>query len=229
MLVCVYRTLSVLHVSGNVYSDSLFNYFNIFDNYYNIINRVIMYSISRNIYMLGDARQMVLDLLVWVRTYVDRTLSFRSSCCEGVCGSCAMMINNLNTLACIQPVWLIDSYVVIYPLPHFNVVRDLVVDLKHFYEQYSFISPFYNSIDSSGFNDYMYSISSLGNLYSSNYIFSSTYVYSSYYIYSNIVLLYLNIYLSFYVNLLFLFGDILLNLCFYLVFFYDSPYSYISL
>jgi len=132
--------------------------------------------------MSGDVRQMVLDLLVWIRTNVDRTLSFRSSCCEGVCGSCSMLINTLNTLACIQPIWLINYYVVVYPLPHFNVIRDIVIDLKHFYEQYTYVNPFYSVEDISGFMHIKHSCMVSALLCNFNYIFGGAYLFSINYI-----------------------------------------------
>ena len=150
MLVCIYRTYTTVID---------------FNAYINNMALLVVYTISRDIYLKGDARQMILDILIWIKSYVDRTLSFRSSCCEGVCGSCAMLINNTNTLACIQPIWLIDSYVTIYPLPHFNVVRDLVIDLKHFYEQYAYVNPFYGLYDASGFSDSCYSTYALSCVY----------------------------------------------------------------
>ena len=162
MLVCLYRTLTT---------------FSHHDIFYNNISIIIMYTISRSIYILGDSRQMILDLLIWIKSNLDRTLSFRSSCCEGVCGSCAMLINNSNTLACIQPIWLINSYVTVYPLPHFNVIRDLVVDLKHFYEQYVYVNPFYSVYDSSGFSDSWLSSYMLYYLYYFNFIIP--FIYSS--------------------------------------------------
>ena len=167
-----------------------------------------MYSISRNIYMQGDSRQMVLDLLIWVKSNVDRTISFRSSCCEGVCGSCAMLINNANTLACIQPIWLLESYVCVYPLPHFHVIRDLIVDLKHFYEQYLYVNPFYSLYDSSGYSDCIYSTYMLSYIYDLNFLFygnyqrytSSNLIYKINHNYMLILHQYIIIYLSVIVN-----------------------------
>ena len=153
MLVCVYRTLSVTNLIN--INDKHWWYI-IYNN--NIISRVYLYSISRYKYTKGSSRQMVLDLLIWLKLHVDRTLSFRSSCCEGVCGSCAMLINNTNTLVCIQPIWLVDSYVIIYPFGVFNIIRDVVIDLKHFYDQYYYISPFYSNVDSTGFSNTIFSI-----------------------------------------------------------------------
>jgi len=72
---------------------------------------------------------------------VDSTLTFRRSCREGICGSCAMNIDGLNTLACTQPIEPIDGAVRIFPLPHLPVVKDLVPDLTQFYAQYAAVEP----------------------------------------------------------------------------------------
>lgn len=161
MLVCVYRTLSTFLMNRLVFKSNTYtNYSNRYNFHFstNSVNLILIYTISRHRFLFRDARQMVLDILIWIKSNIDRTLSFRSSCCEGVCGSCAMLINNVNTLACIQPVWLIHSYLMLYPLPHFNVVRDLVIDLKHFYEQYTYVNPFYNLYDSSNYTCVVYHI-----------------------------------------------------------------------
>lgn len=72
----------------------------------------------------------------------DETLSFRRSCGEGVCGSDGMNINGTNGLACITPISSLKSPVVIRPLPGFPVIRDLIVDMTPFYEQYEKAQPF---------------------------------------------------------------------------------------
>lgn len=82
---------------------------------------------------------MVLDLLIAIKSHYDPTLSFRSSCGEGVCGSCAMNINGANSLACVT---FATPHTFIGPLPNFPVTRDLVVDLRQFFHQYEFIRPF---------------------------------------------------------------------------------------
>lgn len=82
---------------------------------------------------------MVLDLLTAVKAHQDPSLAFRSSCCEGVCGSCAMNINGINSLACIT---FAQHVTTVGPLPNFPVIKDFVVDLRHFFQQYSFIRPF---------------------------------------------------------------------------------------
>lgn len=85
--------------------------------------------------------QMVLDALLHIKDSIDPTLAFRRSCREGVCGSCAMNIDGTNTLACIKPLESIKGKVTIYPLPHLDVVKDLVPDLTHAYNQYASIEP----------------------------------------------------------------------------------------
>ncbi|KAH8291559.1 hypothetical protein KR018_000405, partial [Drosophila ironensis] len=85
---------------------------------------------------------MVLDALIKIKTELDPTLTFRRSCREGICGSCAMNINGTNTLACTCAIDQNESRCCrIYPLPHLYVIRDLVPDLTHFYNQYSTIQP----------------------------------------------------------------------------------------
>jgi succinate dehydrogenase / fumarate reductase iron-sulfur subunit len=84
---------------------------------------------------------MVLDALIKIKNEVDSTLTFRRSCREGICGSCAMNIDGGNTLACTQAIDDIKGDVRIYPLPHMPVVKDLVPDLTNFYAQYASIKP----------------------------------------------------------------------------------------
>jgi succinate dehydrogenase / fumarate reductase iron-sulfur subunit len=84
---------------------------------------------------------MVLDALIMIKNEIDPTLTFRRSCREGICGSCAMNIDGINTLACIYGLDEIEGEVKIYPLPHLPVVKDLVPDLTHFYAQHASIMP----------------------------------------------------------------------------------------
>lgn len=111
---------------------------------------------------------MVLDVLIKIKNSEDSTLTFRRSCREGICGSCAMNIGGVNTLACIRFVLNISNVIQgyntntlffmsfiffsgvnadlskplkIYPLPHMYVVKDLVPDMKLFYKQYASIEP----------------------------------------------------------------------------------------
>jgi succinate dehydrogenase / fumarate reductase, iron-sulfur subunit len=90
---------------------------------------------------LGDCGPMVLDALIWIKNKIDPTLTFRRSCREGVCGSCAMNIDGANTLACTKDMNDIKGTVKIYPLPHMPVVKDLVPDLTNFYAQQASIKP----------------------------------------------------------------------------------------
>jgi succinate dehydrogenase / fumarate reductase iron-sulfur subunit len=85
---------------------------------------------------------MVLDALLKIKNEVDATLSLRRSCREGICGSCAMNINGVNTLACTAACDDLGAGDVrIYPLPHLPVVKDLVGDLSNFYAQYAAVKP----------------------------------------------------------------------------------------
>ena len=90
---------------------------------------------------LDDCGPMILDVLIKIKSEIDSTLTFRRSCREGICGSCSMNIDGVNTLACIKSAKDIKGDIKIYPLPHMEVVKDLVSDLTHFYEQYSSIKP----------------------------------------------------------------------------------------
>ena len=83
-----------------------------------------------------DCAPMVLDALIWIKNKIDPTLTFRRSCREGVCGSCAMNIDGTNTLACTKGMDEIKGTIKVYPLPHQPVVKDLVPDLTNFYAQY---------------------------------------------------------------------------------------------
>lgn len=112
---------------------------------------------------LNKTGPMMLDAIIRIKNELDPTLTFRRSCREGICGSCAMNINGQNTLACLcmshvyQLLTLTmrvtnigkgripaesSSDVKIYPLPHAYVVKDLVPDLTHFYKQYKSIKPY---------------------------------------------------------------------------------------
>jgi succinate dehydrogenase / fumarate reductase iron-sulfur subunit len=90
---------------------------------------------------LDDCGPMVLDALIKIKNEIDPTLTFRRSCREGICGSCAMNIDGTNTLACTRGIDEVDGEVRIYPLPHMPVVKDLVPDLTRFYAQHRSIEP----------------------------------------------------------------------------------------
>ena len=84
---------------------------------------------------------MVLDALIKIKDEQDSTLTFRRSCREGICGSCAMNIDGTNTLACTKDIHDVKGDIRIYPLPHMKVIKDLVPDMTHFYAQYASIEP----------------------------------------------------------------------------------------
>jgi len=91
---------------------------------------------------MDNCGPMLLHALIKIKDEIDQTLTFRRSCREGICGSCAMNINGTNTLACTQNMSdLPAGDVTIYPLPHMQVVKDLVPDMTHFYAQYASIEP----------------------------------------------------------------------------------------
>ena len=90
---------------------------------------------------LDNCGPMVLDALIKIKNEIDPTLTFRRSCREGICGSCAMNIDGTNTLACLSGISDVKKEVKIYPLPHLPVIKDLVPDLTNFYEQHASIMP----------------------------------------------------------------------------------------
>lgn len=102
--------------------------------------RVDTYSVD-----LDRCGPMVLDALIKIKNEIDPTLTFRRSCREGICGSCAMNIDGTNTLACTKALSDISGDVKIYPLPHMQVIKDLVPDLTNFYAQYASIKPWLQS------------------------------------------------------------------------------------
>ena len=92
-----------------------------------------------------DCGPMVLDALIWIKNKIDPSLTFRRSCREGVCGSCAMNIDHTNTLACTKAMADVKGAIKIYPLPHQPVVKDLVPDLNVPYAQLASIEPWLKS------------------------------------------------------------------------------------
>ena len=91
---------------------------------------------------LDDCGPMVLDALIWIKNKIDPTLTFRRSCREGVCGSCAMNIAGRNTIACTMGWEEANGVVTVSPLPHMPVVKDLVPDLTNFYAQHAYVEPY---------------------------------------------------------------------------------------
>lgn len=88
---------------------------------------------------------MVLDALISIKSDHDSSLAFRRSCREGICGSCSMNINGTNQLACTTPMDSVDSEIRVYPLPHMEVIKDLIVDLSQFFAQYASVEPWLKS------------------------------------------------------------------------------------
>ncbi|MCO5101588.1 MAG: succinate dehydrogenase iron-sulfur subunit [Burkholderiaceae bacterium] len=88
----------------------------------------------------GD--KMLLDALMRIKQSGDDSIAFRRSCREGVCGSDAMNINGKNGLACITNLRDLQEPIVLRPLPGLPVVRDLIVDMTQFFEQYHSIKPY---------------------------------------------------------------------------------------
>tara|TARA_B100001778_G_scaffold218234_1_gene180856 strand:- start:520 stop:1296 length:777 start_codon:yes stop_codon:yes gene_type:complete len=83
----------------------------------------------------------VLDILFKIKNEIDPSLTFRRSCAHGVCGSCAMNVDGVNTLSCIKSHTDIKGDLNIYPLPHLKVIKDLIGDLSGLYKQYESIQP----------------------------------------------------------------------------------------
>ena len=83
----------------------------------------------------------VLDILFKIKNEIDSSLTFRRSCAHGVCGSCAMNVDGVNTLSCIKSHNDIKGVLNIYPLPHLKVIKDLIGDLSNLYRQYESIQP----------------------------------------------------------------------------------------
>ncbi len=94
---------------------------------------------------IDECGPMVLDALIKIKDEVDSSLTFRRSCREGICGSCAMNIDGTNTLACTKDICDVKGDVKINPLPHMEVVKDLVPDMNNFYAQYASIEPWIKS------------------------------------------------------------------------------------
>jgi succinate dehydrogenase / fumarate reductase, iron-sulfur subunit len=100
--------------------------------------RIDTYYVDRD-----DCGPMVLDAIIWIKNKVDSTLTFRRSCREGICGSCAMNISGQNTIACTMGIDECNAggAVKIYPLPHMPVLKDLVPDLTSFFAQHASVEP----------------------------------------------------------------------------------------
>jgi len=90
---------------------------------------------------LDSCGPMVLDALIKIKSEQDPSLTFRRSCREGICGSCAMNMGGRNGLACTTAIEDLKGEIRITPLPHMDVIKDLVPDFTNFYAQYASIQP----------------------------------------------------------------------------------------
>jgi|TARA_B100000959_G_scaffold35608_1_gene34050 succinate dehydrogenase / fumarate reductase iron-sulfur subunit len=90
---------------------------------------------------IDNCGSKVLDILNKIKNEIDSSLTYRRSCAHGVCGSCAMNVDGVNTLSCTKSYDEIDGEINIYPLPHLKVIKDLIGDLSILYKQYESIEP----------------------------------------------------------------------------------------
>ncbi len=95
---------------------------------------------------LATCGPMVLDALIKMKGEQDPSLTFRRSCREGICGSCSMNMNGRNGLACTTAIEDLPGEIRITPLPHMEVIKDLVPDFTHFYAQYASIKPWLQTV-----------------------------------------------------------------------------------
>jgi len=89
----------------------------------------------------------VLDALIYARDHYDSSLTFRHSCRQAICGSDALFINGRQRLGCQTQIADLDTPVRVEPLPHQDVVKDLVVDMEDFYEQMERVEPYFQPDD----------------------------------------------------------------------------------
>lgn len=89
----------------------------------------------------------VLDALIYARDEFDASLTFRHSCRQAICGSDALFVNGSQRLGCQTQLSDLDQPVRIEPLPHQEVVKDLVVDMEHFYDQMEAVEPYFQTTD----------------------------------------------------------------------------------
>ena len=97
-----------------------------------------------NFYVPFEKGMTVLDALIYARDTYDSSLTFRHSCRQAICGSDALFINGSQRLGCQTQVADLSGTVRVEPLPHQEVVKDLVVDMEHFYDQMHSVDPFFD-------------------------------------------------------------------------------------
>ena len=91
---------------------------------------------------LNECGPMVLDALIKIKDEIDPSLSFRRSCREGICGSCSMNVDGRHHLACLCSIAKNNERSIVAPLMSMFVLKDLVVDMTHFYSQYKSVDPY---------------------------------------------------------------------------------------
>ncbi|MCC2624490.1 MAG: sdhB [Burkholderiales bacterium] len=84
----------------------------------------------------------LLNVLMKIKDLHDDSVSFRRSCREGVCGSDAININGRNGLACLTDISSLGRNIILRPIPGLPVIRDLIVDMTQFFNQYHSIKPY---------------------------------------------------------------------------------------
>jgi succinate dehydrogenase/fumarate reductase iron-sulfur protein len=131
--------IDINKVKNFIFTDTYLSIFILkYDPFLNNIPWIQSWFLSRN-----SIYPMMLDNLFLLKNINDESLSFRRSCREGICGSCAMNINGINTLACIKDLNIeFKKKYFIFPLPHMPIIKDVVVCMNHFYKQYKSINPF---------------------------------------------------------------------------------------
>lgn len=91
---------------------------------------------------VAEHDKKLLNIILKIKDEIDDSLSFRRSCREGVCGSDAMNINGVNGLACLTDISSLGNHITLNPLPGLPVIRDLIVDMTQFFNQYNNIMPY---------------------------------------------------------------------------------------
>ena len=92
-----------------------------------------------------ESTTTILDVLLRVQREQDPSLAFRYACRVNMCGSCGMVINGRDALACKTNVsnFPPGTEITLRPMNHFPVIRDLVVDMEPFFKKYEETLPFY--------------------------------------------------------------------------------------
>ncbi len=89
----------------------------------------------------------VLDAVIYARDEYDPSLTFRHSCRQAICGSDAFFVNGRQRLGCKTQISELEQPVRVEPLPHQEVVKDLVVEMEHFYDQMHAVEPYFQQED----------------------------------------------------------------------------------